>query len=210
MPLGTAVMVLLGFSGFVGYTYHSGCLLRGMNLYPFRVFLSFTYCTASQSGRTSQLITQYGSGGNQIFQSSRASMLGSWQVLLDPGFGFGQWNGGVICQWSPHVLILSFRFVHRWWRDGVPFTVWVSVGLGWVSLMSLMTDEVVESAGGVPMSSSLASGKAFPKPLKTSCLLNVVYFPMHCLNSLMHIAKGQSSPGTDRLASSSQYCSACT
>ena len=74
MLLGTAVMVLIGY---VGYTSYSGHLLRGMNLYPFQVFLSFAYCTASQTGRTGQLIHQYGGGSNQIFQSSRASTLGS-------------------------------------------------------------------------------------------------------------------------------------
>ena len=74
-----------------------------------------------------------------------------------------------------------------------------------MSLTSVMVGEAVESIGGIPVFLSLASGMAFPKPLKTSCSLKVVYFLMCHLNSLTLIAKGQGSLGTSRLASSAQY-----
>ena len=48
MPLQTVVMVLPGFSRFVGHTSYRGCLLRGMNLYPLWIFWSFSYRMASQ------------------------------------------------------------------------------------------------------------------------------------------------------------------
>ena len=156
-----------------------------MNLYPLWIFLSFSYHRGSQSRRTGQLTHEYHSGSNWIFQFSRDSTLGGWQVLLDPAVRFGCWYCGVICQWSLHRTGLGiFGISHGRWGSGI---CW------WVS-----------------MSSISASDKAFPKPSKTSCSSKVVYFPMHHLNSLTLIAKGQGSLGAGGLASSDQYWSACT
>ena len=58
---------------------------------------------------------------------------------------------------------------------------------------ALLVPEVLmvpEVPGGIPVSQSLASGIALPKSLKTSCLLKVMYLPMHHLNSTTLIAKG--------------------
>ena len=202
-------MVLLGFSGFVGCTSHSGHLSGGINLYPSWIFLSFFYCMAIQSGRTSQLIHQYSGGSNWIFQFSRASTRAAGRSFWIMALGLATSNvvssaSGVSTGlgWVSLASVMAGEAVTS--TGGVPASsssasdfypgngemVSSTVGLSCVSLTSVMAEEVVESAGGVPVSSSTASGMALPKPLKTSCLLKVVYFPINCLNSIMLITKG--------------------
>ena len=109
----------------------------------------------------------------------------------------GRWGSG-ICWWSP-LSSSSASGLYPGNREMVSSANWVSVGLSCVSPMSVVAGKAVESAGGAPLSPSLTSGTAFPKPWKTSYLLKVVYFPMHYLNSLTLIAKGWGSPGCQQI-----------
>ena len=93
-PQGPTILLLRGV-GFFYIAWNYGCGATGV-LWVGRVhffewppfgrneplptlgILSFTLCTVSWSGWIGQLIHRCGSGGNWIFQSSRASTLGSW------------------------------------------------------------------------------------------------------------------------------------
>ena len=132
MLLWTAVTVPPGFSRFVGYTSYSGCLLRGMNCIHCRYScLSFTIWLAGVGGPANlSTDTTVGPTG-----SSNLTGLEPW--VADRSF------------W---ILALGLAT-----GTVVSSTSGVSTGPDWVSPASVLAGEVVESAGGVPMSSSSAS-----------------------------------------------------
>ena len=136
-------------------------------------------------GEPANISTEYHNGSSCSFQFCRTSTPCGWQVLLDLSIGFSNQYCGVI-HWC------SF---HR---------------LSCVSSMSAMSEEVVESTSGVPMSLHLASCMAFPRPSKISDSLKVVYIQTCHLSSHTLIAKGQGLPDAGGLASSAQYWIVCT